>query len=161
MGMCICEERCHKRKREKGFTLIEIMVAIFILTIGILAVASMQNSSLLGTAKSNAVTQATNVAMDRMERLLCLPFDTWSATGPNPTPHDGDNTFFTGPPVIPESITSISFRVEDGPVWDDSVPPVPTTVDSVPPVPTTVTITVTITPKGMRQIRLTGIKTSL
>jgi hypothetical protein len=86
-----------------------------------------------------------------MERLLCLPFDTWSATGPNPTPHDGDNTFFTGPPVIPESITSISFRVEDGPVWDDSVPPVPTTV----------TITVTITPKGMRQIRLTGIKTSL
>ena len=151
--MCICEERYHSRKREKGFTLIEIMIALFILTIGILAVASMQNSSLLGTAKSNAVTQATNVAMDRMERLLSLPFDTWSATGLYPPTYTGNNTFplFTALPPIPEAITSINFNVIDGPAWNDSVPPVPTTV----------TITVTITPKGMKQIRLTGIKTQI
>lgn len=151
--MGIREERYHGRKREKGFTLIEVMVALFILTIGILAVASMQNSSLLGTARSNAVTLATNVAMDRMERLLCLPFNTWDATGPYPPTYSGNDTcpLFTGLPAIPEAITSITFTVVDGPVWDDSVPPQPTTV----------TITVTIKPKRMNQITLTGIKTQI
>ncbi len=129
------------------------MIALFILTIGILAVASMQNSSLLGTARSNAVTLATNVAMDRMERLMCFPFNTWSATGPYPPTYSGNDTFplFTGLPAIPEAITSITFTVVDGPVWDDSVPPQPTTV----------TITVTIKPKRMNQITLTGIKTQI
>ena len=149
--MSICDEKYDSRNREKGFTLVEIMIALFILTIGILAVASMQNSSLLGTAKSNAVTQATNVAMDRMERLLALPFTTWSATGPNPTPYTGDDTFFATPPPTSEAITNVTFTVIDGPVFDDSAPPQPTTV----------TITVTIQPKGMRQIRMTGIKTQI
>lgn len=151
--MGIREERYHGRKREKGFTLIEVMVALFILTIGILAVASMQNSSLLGTARSNAVTLATNVAMDRMERLLSFPFNTWDATGPYPPTYSGNDTcpLFTGLPAIPEAITSITFTVVDGPVWDDSVPPQPTTV----------TITVTIKPKRMNQITLTGIKTQI
>jgi prepilin-type N-terminal cleavage/methylation domain-containing protein len=151
--MIIREEGYQGRKREKGFTIIEIMVALFILTIGILAVASMQNSSLLGTAKSNAVTQATNVAMDRMERLLSLPFSTWDSAGLYPPTFTGDDTFplFTGLPTLPVSISAVNFTVVNGPVWDDSAPPQPTTV----------TITVTITPRGMRQISLTGIKTSI
>ena len=88
-----------------------------------------------------------------MERLLSLPFTTWDATGPYPPTFSGNDTFplFTALPPIPEAITSINFTVIDGPVWDDSVPPQPTTV----------TITVTITPKGMKQIRLTGIKTQV
>jgi prepilin-type N-terminal cleavage/methylation domain-containing protein len=151
------KERYQMRKREKGFTLIEVMVALFILTIGILAVASMQNSSLLGTAKSHAVTQATTVAMDRMERLLALPFTTWDAAGSYPTTYTGDDTFplFTDaddpPPALPESVTSVTFTVVGGPVYNTATPPLPTTV----------TITVIVTPKGMGQVRLTGIKTSI
>jgi len=64
------------RNNEKGFTLVEVMVAIGILSFGLLAVAAMQNTALLGTGRSKAVTEATTVAMDRMERIFAMPFDT-------------------------------------------------------------------------------------
>jgi len=101
-------------KGEKGFTLVEVMVALGILAFGILAVASMQTASLVGTNKSNAVTQATTVAMDRMERLRGLPFSTWD-TIPSP----GDDSYFDpprfpAPPPRPPEITSVTWSVAPG-----------------------------------------------
>jgi type IV pilus assembly protein PilV len=148
--MAIREERYHSRKSEKGFTLVEIAIAIGILSIGILAVASMQNSSLLGTAKSNAVTQATNVTMDRMERLLALPFNTWDSTGPyGARPYSGNDTFplFADLPEMPPEVTGVTFTVDGGSTAN------------------TLIITVTVDPKGPKpmekSITLTGIKTQL
>ena len=43
------QEKYISRKNEKGFTLVEVMVAVAILSFGILAVAAMQNAALLGT----------------------------------------------------------------------------------------------------------------
>ena len=98
-------------KRERGFTLVEVMVALGILAFGILAVASMQSAALLGTSKSNAVTQSTTVAMDRMERLLALPFTTW-----DPATQNGDDTsaYFSGLPALPPSVTSVIWEVKQG-----------------------------------------------
>ena len=62
-------------QKEKGFTLIEIMVALGILAFGILAIASMQTSALSGTTRANFLTQASTVAMDRMEKLMPLSWD--------------------------------------------------------------------------------------
>jgi prepilin-type N-terminal cleavage/methylation domain-containing protein len=147
--MTTSEERYDARKRETGFTLVEIMVALFILTIGILAIATMQNSSLLGTARSNSVTQATNIAMDRMERLMASTFDVLNALNKGT---DYDNSYFpAAAPTDGLANEDITFQVVDGPVFDDSNPPQPTTL----------TITVTIQPRGMKSIILTGIKTQL
>ena len=72
--MIIQEENRHVREREQGFTLVEVMIAIGVLAFGILAIASMQTSSLGGTSRANSLTEATTFAMDRMERVMILPY---------------------------------------------------------------------------------------
>lgn len=60
---------------EKGFTLLEVIIAISILTIGLLAVASMQVSAIKGNTLSFGVTEATTWAGDQMEKLMIMPYD--------------------------------------------------------------------------------------
>jgi type IV pilus assembly protein PilV len=63
-----------KGHNEKGFTLLEVIVAISILTIGLLAVASMQVSAIRGNASAYGITEATSWASDRIEKLTVLPY---------------------------------------------------------------------------------------
>jgi type IV pilus assembly protein PilV len=55
-------------KRE-GFSLIEVLIALVFLAIGLLAVASLQVTSVRGNFFSNNLMQATYVAQDRLESL--------------------------------------------------------------------------------------------
>ena len=57
---------------EKGFTLLEVIVAISILTFGLLAVASMQMTAIRGNYNASNITEATTVAQDRLEDLMGL-----------------------------------------------------------------------------------------
>ena len=58
-----------------GFTLIEVMVAIAILSFGILAVAMMQTSAMRANYRGYHLTEAITLAQDRLEFLLSRPFD--------------------------------------------------------------------------------------
>ena len=62
-------------RSNSGFTLIEILIAIAIFAIGILAVSAMQISSVKGNAIARGVTEKASLAADRMEKLLALPYD--------------------------------------------------------------------------------------
>jgi type IV pilus modification protein PilV len=53
----------------KGFTLIEVLVGLIILSIGLLGIAGMQITSVKGNSFSNHITQASYVAQDRIEFL--------------------------------------------------------------------------------------------
>ena len=64
-----------KGHNEKGFTLLEVIVAISILTIGLLAIASMQVSAIRGNASAYGITEATSWASDQIEKLTVLPYD--------------------------------------------------------------------------------------
>jgi len=61
---------------DKGFTLLEVIVAISILTFGLLAVASMQLTAIRGNYNASNITEATTVAQDRLELFLSQPYDT-------------------------------------------------------------------------------------
>lgn len=62
----------------RGFTLIEVLIAMAIFAIGILAVTSMQMRSINQNASARMQTEATTLAVDWMERLLALPYeDAW------------------------------------------------------------------------------------
>lgn len=60
---------------QKGFTILEVLVAVSILTVGLLAVASMQVSAIRGNNLSTNVTCALALAEDKMEYLLCSDYN--------------------------------------------------------------------------------------
>ena len=59
---------------QNGFTLIEVMIAIALLTIGILGAAAMQISSIGGNNLASRLTSAANWASDTHETLMALPY---------------------------------------------------------------------------------------
>jgi prepilin-type N-terminal cleavage/methylation domain-containing protein len=62
-------------RHQAGFTLIEVMIALAIFAIGILAVAAMQINAVKQNSASRMQTEATAVAEQLMERLMALPYD--------------------------------------------------------------------------------------
>ncbi|MEA1970236.1 MAG: prepilin-type N-terminal cleavage/methylation domain-containing protein [Thermodesulfobacteriota bacterium] len=63
------DEEMHKFSNDKGFTLIEVMIAIFILVVGLLGVAGVAVTVINGNAFSKEITTATTLAQDKMEEL--------------------------------------------------------------------------------------------
>ncbi|MEI9479161.1 MAG: prepilin-type N-terminal cleavage/methylation domain-containing protein [Deltaproteobacteria bacterium] len=62
-------------RRQRGFSLIEVLIGIILLSIGLLAMAGLQISSVLGNFNSKNLTQATYAIQDRLEVLESVPFD--------------------------------------------------------------------------------------
>jgi len=62
-------------RAQHGFTLLEVMIAMAIFAVGILAVSAMQINSINQNAGARMQTEATSLASDAMERLVALPYD--------------------------------------------------------------------------------------
>jgi type IV pilus assembly protein PilV len=58
-----------------GFSLIEIMVALAVFSVGLLAIFSMQFSAVRTNAVARGVTENITVATAKVEQLMALPFD--------------------------------------------------------------------------------------
>jgi type IV pilus assembly protein PilV len=56
-------------KKQKGFSLIEVLIGLILLAIGVLALAGLQASAVRGNFFSNNLTQASYVGQDRLEYL--------------------------------------------------------------------------------------------
>ena len=71
----------------EGFTLLEVIIAVFVFSIGILATVSMQISSLQGNSIANSNTVAASIAASVIEELRPLAYnDPALAPGPHPLP---------------------------------------------------------------------------
>jgi type IV pilus assembly protein PilV len=60
---------------EKGFSLIEVMIALLLFAVGILAIGGIQIGSIRGNSFSQEVTQATVFSQEKLEELRKMPFD--------------------------------------------------------------------------------------
>ncbi len=60
---------------EKGFTLIEVMIAIFLLAVALLGLAAVTMTVIKGNTLSQTVTTATTLARDKMEELKGMNYD--------------------------------------------------------------------------------------
>jgi type IV pilus assembly protein PilV len=60
---------------QNGFTIIEVMIAVAILAVGLLGIASMQMSAIRGNNLSDNITCALTLAEDKMESLLEMDYD--------------------------------------------------------------------------------------
>ena len=71
---------------EAGFSVVEVLIALSIFSIGILAVAALQASASIESRNSADITQASNLASGQMEEILHLSF-LHSALDPASNPH--------------------------------------------------------------------------
>ena len=69
-------------RNQEGFTLLEVIIAISILTAGLLAVGAMQVSAIYGNSLAGKMTAGTSIAEDKLEELLSLEY-TLTATHPD------------------------------------------------------------------------------
>jgi prepilin-type N-terminal cleavage/methylation domain-containing protein len=100
------------RRQSQGFTLIEVMIALVILAVGLLALMAMQIVSIKANAFSSEMTYSTMLAQQQLETLKNLPFTDANLTGATPpTPP----TLHTLPPIIDAKggSYSVSWQVED------------------------------------------------
>ena len=120
-------------KEQNGFTLLEVIIALFIFSFGLLAVASMQMTSIKGNYFSGTLTEATNWAADQMETLMSLPYADIDSAAEDETDVSD-----------PDDIYSITWSVADDATTNNTK---------------TITITVAWTDRGsQRTLVLPGIK---
>ncbi|SHH95932.1 type IV pilus modification PilV family protein [Desulfofustis glycolicus] len=73
------DQRLHRKRN--GFTLLEVMIALGIFSIGILAVIGAQHLVVRGNANGNVVTEQMLLAQRTMERLKNNPDPTTLSSG--------------------------------------------------------------------------------
>ncbi|MCP4605809.1 MAG: prepilin-type N-terminal cleavage/methylation domain-containing protein [Proteobacteria bacterium] len=69
------DKKTGPQNRENGFTLVEIMIGIVVLSLGLLAIASMQMTAAKGNAHGKSITTAVTWAQEKVEYLMTLPYN--------------------------------------------------------------------------------------
>jgi prepilin-type N-terminal cleavage/methylation domain-containing protein len=67
-------------RKQSGFTLVEVMVSLGIMTIGAMAILAMQQQIIRGNVHARELTTATQIAQNVIERLK-MDAITWNAPG--------------------------------------------------------------------------------
>ncbi len=93
------------KENERGFTIVEVMMALSILVIGILGIAVLQVSSINSNASAKGSTEGYTWAMDRVENLMNLPYD-----------HPDLNVGSNGPIISPDNAYEIKWTVAESAV---------------------------------------------
>ena len=72
-SLCSSSTRSGSRGGSRGFTIVEVVVASFILMVGLAAVAGVVGSTLGNTERSEYMTQAATLATEKLEDLNRYP----------------------------------------------------------------------------------------
>lgn len=70
-----------KKNNNEGFSLIEIMVSLVVISIGLLGTAALITGIIKGNQASKKITIATTLAMDRVEYLASLSYSNLPSSG--------------------------------------------------------------------------------
>ena len=87
----------HSARQVRGFSLIEVLVALVVLSIGLMGIASMQVVGLQFNQQALTTTRAVELAADMADRIRANP----GATNDITTPGDAYNVGFAPPSAAP------------------------------------------------------------
>ena len=74
---------------QNGFTLLEVLIALTILSVGILAVAQMQIAAIKGNSTARKFSQGIVIAQDQIELALTTSFASLPGASPAPVVRNG------------------------------------------------------------------------
>ena len=116
------------RANKDGFALIEVLIAMVVFAVGVLAIAQLQYRAILQNSSAFTRTRAVAVALAVMEELKRLPFDDanlagsgnldagWVQLGSDPIPADADHVF--DPAAMP--VLGNTLQVDGNDILDGS-----------------------------------------
>lgn len=104
------------RRRAGGFTLVEVMIVVGILTFGLLALSAMQIKAMHGSNRGRHATNAAAIAENKMEQLQQAPWATIGVTGgfiPDPVDPVEQSTIQLDGGTSLERAYSVSYQIAD------------------------------------------------
>lgn len=127
----------------RGFTLIEVLIAMSILLFGLLAVAKMQIQAMQGNSSAMRASEKTAIAQNFIDELTALSY-----IDPDNDPPSADYPLTAGTHTaadedVPDGIASVQWVVDDDPDGGE---------------PNTKRITVTVTPESGASVTVTTVK---
>lgn len=105
-----------RNRRSKGLTLVEMMVAMIVLSIGLLGVAGLQTRAITEGSGGRHLSEASAMARNRIEELGRLA---WDATDLE----DSGGAWVVDPTPI-DSLDGVAYTVSERIDWDDVDPAV-------------------------------------
>jgi len=100
--------------KQRGFTLLEVLIALLVLSIGLLGLAALQTTGLRSNEMASMRTTATQLAYDISDRMRANPGRAAAAptTPPDPDPPPpfgvADNEYLLAPGTTPTDTTSVA-----------------------------------------------------
>jgi type IV pilus assembly protein PilV len=128
------------RDKENGFTLVEVLVSLAIMSVGLLMLVGLQATAITGNKSGFGMTVATSLGQQALERLQTLPATTSASLTA------GTHTASTDAAIVPnQTVNGVTFTRSYTVATDTPIAGV-----------RTVTMTVSWTDKGSHQVAMTG-----
>jgi type IV pilus modification protein PilV len=89
--------RRRRLRREEGFTLVELLIAMIVLTVGILALVAAYTSGYLALNRATRISSATVLADSQMERVRALAYSNIKLNTSCGTSCTEDSTYTSDP----------------------------------------------------------------
>ena len=105
-------------RTRRGFTLVEVMIASVLLAIGLLAMLALQLHALRGSQLGRHYTGAGQIAREKMEELMRVPFADPDLTAGAGWKNDGNQTLqvsLEGGGASSEQVFKVEHRVSSNP----------------------------------------------
>jgi type IV pilus assembly protein PilV len=119
-------------QRDKGFSLVELMIAMFIFMIAMLGILAGLNSAIANNKTNVLRDEAVNVAEQEMNRLKCLPFNSIVSGNPGSVVRNIRSGTITYIPT--DTVTSITTnikRIDVAVAWSDKTVNYQHTISSI------------------------------